>query len=179
MKNQLSSRFVGSVALVASIAAPAWAFAQAAVESGQPSASDASAGPTAEQAGYAYGVNFGEQLNRLGITTEIPIESLAQGLKDGMSGKKKTTGTDSQVVMQYVRELSARNYARNTAAAQQYLDRNAALKGVKKTSTGLQYKILAAGDVKAASPKPLDAVKVRYSGTLLDGTEFDSTRGEV
>ena len=51
----------------------------------------------------------------------------------------------------------------------------AKLKGVKTTTSGLQYQILIPGDSKAASPKLADTVTVQYRGKLLDGTEFDSS----
>ncbi len=59
-----------------------------------------------------------------------------------------------------------------------FLTENARKDGVKSTASGLQYKILKEGTGK--SPKATDTVKVHYRGTLLDGTEFDSSykRGE-
>ena len=56
---------------------------------------------------------------------------------------------------------------------QAFLAENAKQPGVKQTATGLQYEILAPGDGRA--PKASDTVKVNYRGTLLDGTEFDSS----
>jgi FKBP-type peptidyl-prolyl cis-trans isomerase len=129
----------------------------------------------ADAAGYAYGVNFGQQLYRLGLTSEVPIDSIARGLKDGLAGKT-TTPPDMQLVMHFVKGVTDANFARNQAAAKQFLEHNAAEKGVKKTPSGLEYKIIAAGNTKAQSPKPTDAVTIRYTGKLLDGTEFDSSR---
>ena len=56
---------------------------------------------------------------------------------------------------------------------------NAKKEGVKTTASGLQYKVLKEGEGK--SPKATDRVEVHYRGTLLDGTEFDSSykRGET
>lgn len=56
---------------------------------------------------------------------------------------------------------------------QAFLAENAKQPGVKQTATGLQYEILAPGEGRA--PKASDTVKVNYRGTLLDGTEFDSS----
>ncbi len=64
--------------------------------------------------------------------------------------------------------------ANNAAAAKEFLGRNAREKGVKTTASGLQYKIIDAGNTRAASPRPADQVMVQYRGTLIDGTEFDS-----
>jgi len=61
---------------------------------------------------------------------------------------------------------------------QQFLQENAKKEGVKTTASGLQYEVLTPGTGK--SPKATDVVLVHYKGTLLDGTEFDSSykRGE-
>jgi len=56
---------------------------------------------------------------------------------------------------------------------QQFLQENAKKEGVKTTPSGLQYLVLTEGNGK--SPKATDTVLVHYKGTLLDGTEFDSS----
>jgi FKBP-type peptidyl-prolyl cis-trans isomerase FklB len=140
-------------------------------------AADQDAAPSADLAGYTYGVNFGQQLARLGITNEIPIDSLARGLRDGLAGKTTTT-EDTRIVMRFVKAMNADIYARNESAAKEFLARNAAEKGVKKTASGLQYKVIVPGNLKAPSPKPDGAVVVRYQGRLLDGTQFDSSHEE-
>jgi FKBP-type peptidyl-prolyl cis-trans isomerase len=55
------------------------------------------------------------------------------------------------------------------------LQRNGKEKGVKTTASGLQYKIIAAGDTTAPAIKPTDEVSVQYRGKLIDGAEFDSS----
>jgi FKBP-type peptidyl-prolyl cis-trans isomerases 1 len=55
----------------------------------------------------------------------------------------------------------------------QYLEENAKREGVKTTASGLQYEVLQEGNGK--SPKATDTVEVHYKGTLIDGTEFDSS----
>jgi FKBP-type peptidyl-prolyl cis-trans isomerase len=59
-----------------------------------------------------------------------------------------------------------------------FLQENAKKEGVKTTASGLQYEVLTEGTGK--KPGPTDTVRVHYRGTLLDGTEFDSSykRGE-
>jgi FKBP-type peptidyl-prolyl cis-trans isomerase len=67
---------------------------------------------------------------------------------------------------------------KNLKAGEAFLAANAKKEGVKTTASGLQYKVIKAGT--GASPKPTDIVKVHYTGTLVDGTVFDSSvqRGE-
>ncbi len=71
--------------------------------------------------------------------------------------------------------MAARDAAgkRNVASAQKFLADNGKLPGVVTTPSGLEYKIVTPGS--GASPKPTDEVKVHYRGTLLNGSEFDSS----
>ncbi len=62
-----------------------------------------------------------------------------------------------------------------SAAAKEFLANNGKQKGVVSTASGLQYRILAAGDKKAPPIAATDSVTVDYRGKLLDGTEFDSS----
>ena len=63
--------------------------------------------------------------------------------------------------------------AKNTKEGKTFLDANTKKPGVTTLASGLQYKVLTEG--KGAMPKASDTVKVHYRGTLLDGTEFDSS----
>jgi len=56
-----------------------------------------------------------------------------------------------------------------------FLEENASKEGVKVTESGLQYKVLEEGDPAGKSPSATDTVEVHYRGTLIDGTEFDSS----
>jgi len=170
MKKHIHRLLLLALCLGALCDTPRLVAAQAAGPEAAPrAAAPAEAAPSADEAGYAYGVNFGYQLHQLGITTEIPIDSLARGMKDGMAGKK-TTPADIKTVMGFVKSINDATLARNRAAAKEFLDHNATEKGVKKTQSGLQYKIIAAGNTN-----PTDTVTVQYRGKLADGTEFDSS----
>jgi FKBP-type peptidyl-prolyl cis-trans isomerase len=61
----------------------------------------------------------------------------------------------------------------NIAAGKKFLEENKKKKGVTVTASGLQYEVVKQGN--GATPKATDTVKVHYKGTLLDGTEFDSS----
>jgi FKBP-type peptidyl-prolyl cis-trans isomerase FkpA len=67
----------------------------------------------------------------------------------------------------------SRSGGADSAAAKAYLQKAATEPGAVKTSSGLVYSELRAGS--GASPRPSDVVKVNYRGTLIDGTEFDSS----
>jgi FKBP-type peptidyl-prolyl cis-trans isomerase len=171
------------------IAASSWAAAQTptSTTTAAPSAAAPPAAPapppapaplTSEEASYLIGVSQAENLHRMGIADSLSADALARGTKDGLAGKKPTPA-DGQRLQAYVRSVMQETSNRNKAAAQEFLTRNGKEKGVKTTASGLQYKVITAGDAQAAAPKPEDQVSVQYRGKLLDNTEFDSsyTRG--
>jgi FKBP-type peptidyl-prolyl cis-trans isomerase FklB len=134
------------------------------------------AAPDPEHIGYLFGLTFGEQLHNVGITDQVSIDSITRGLKDALKGSKSTPA-DQRQVQEYVRSVVMAGITRNQEAAKDFLAHNGHEKGVTTTASGLEYKILAPGDKKAPAVKPTDTVTVQYRGNLLDGTEFDSSRG--
>lgn len=129
---------------------------------------------TPDEAAHTIGTGLGSQLRQIGITNEISIDRIVEGIKDGLAGQKPAP-QDQQKLQAYMRSVSEATAAKNAAAAKAFLEKNGKEKGVVTTASGLQYKILEAGDKKAASPQPTDQVTVQYRGTLLDGSEFDSS----
>ena len=77
------------------------------------------------------------------------------------------------IVAAFMSNSSSANAESAAEKGEKYLKENATKEGVKTTASGLQYKITKEGDGK--SPKATDTVVVHYRGTLLDGTEFDSS----
>lgn len=69
--------------------------------------------------------------------------------------------------------MEEKKYADNKAAGEKFLAENKAKEGVKTTESGLQYKVITEG--KGEIPADTCKVKVNYKGTLIDGTEFDSS----
>lgn len=130
--------------------------------------------PAGGQSGYLFGLTFGEQLHNVGVGDQVTIEDIERGLKDGLQGKKSTPA-DRQQIQEFVRAAMASAITRNQTAAKDFLARNGHEKGVMTTASGLEYKVISAGDRKAAAVAPTDSVTVQYRGKLLDGTEFDST----
>lgn len=127
-----------------------------------------------EQASYEFGMTFGEQLRHAGLQENLVLDAVMRGVKDAIAGKKLSS-SDQQQLAQYVRGVREAQGVRNSAAAREFLAGNAHQSGVKTTASGLQYKVISAGDTQAASPGPTDQVTVNYRGKLLDGSEFDSS----
>ena len=128
---------------------------------------------------YSLGVSMGDQLRSNGITPDaVNSQRLAQGVHDALSGKVKMTEADQKNISSLVRKSMEGAADANHRAAAKFLAENAKKPGVITTASGLQYLVLTPGS--GESPKATDEVTVNYRGTLLDGTEFDSSykRGE-
>jgi len=141
------------------------------------------AGATSEksQASYAIGVSVGAELRRSGVVMEdISSERVAAGLRDALGGKTEMSQEYQQSIMAMLRKaheqqaaVRAKEAEPNHAAAAAFLAENGKKKDVVTTADGLEYKVLAPGS--GEPPKPGDMVTVNYKGTLLNGTEFDSS----
>ncbi len=158
-----------------STAAPAAAQPKKPAKAAPGGASDVKTPTNAKaQASYSLGVSMGDQLHHLGLTGDsIATERLTQGLRDALSGKVAMTASDQENIANFVK--SARNGMAdsNRAAAKAFLTENGKKKDVVTTASGLEYHVVSEGS--GATPKPTDEVTVNYRGTLLDGTEFDSS----
>ena len=140
---------------------------------------------TKQKASYAIGMNLGGGLHRQNI--DVDTEALVQGLKDTLSGNK-TQLTDEEAraaLMQLQGEMQAKMQAKQAAEGEAnkkegdaFLAANKTKEGVVTLPSGLQYKILTPGN--GAKPTATDSVVCNYKGTLINGTEFDSSykRGE-
>jgi FKBP-type peptidyl-prolyl cis-trans isomerase len=133
-----------------------------------------------EKASYALGMNVGTSLHRQSV--DIDPDLFAQGLKDAMSGKKPliTEEEGRAALMELQNEVRAQQAQKmkeegdaNKKDGDAFLAANKAKQGVVTLPSGLQYKILKEG----TGPKPTatDTVKCNYTGTLINGTEFDSS----
>ena len=80
----------------------------------------------------------------------------------------------TRIAMEAVKaQAMEEKYADNKAAGEKFLAENKTKDGVKTTPSGLQYKVITEGT--GAIPADSSKVKVNYKGTLIDGTEFDSS----
>jgi len=146
--------------------------------------------PVARQS-YSIGASMGsfalsrqKQLVELDMT--LDMEVVRQGFNDALNGQPALSLEEMQTIIRNSdQEVRAKQEAAATVSAQQNVDagkaflaENAAKEGVTVTESGLQYEVLVEGT--GVKPLATDTVKVHYKGTLIDGTEFDSSysRGE-
>lgn len=133
-----------------------------------------------EKQSYAMGMNFGTGLHRQGITLDPAL--VARGMRDAMSGGKTAlTEDEARAALTQLRtDVNQRMQAKaqeegavNRKEGDAFLAANKGKEGVIALPDGLQYKVLTQGN----GPKPTasDTVTVNYRGTLINGTEFDSS----
>ncbi|HYR21302.1 MAG TPA: FKBP-type peptidyl-prolyl cis-trans isomerase [Chthoniobacterales bacterium] len=129
-----------------------------------------------DKASYSFGLNIGLNLQRQSI--ELNQDAFMAGLKDGVAGRKPLLSEQEvrEAMMAFEKDMQQKKAdvaKKNTAEGEKFLAENKSKEGVKTTASGLQYKVLKEGS--GAQPKAADSVTVNYRGTLLDGTEFDSS----
>jgi FKBP-type peptidyl-prolyl cis-trans isomerase FklB len=133
-----------------------------------------------DKASYSIGYDIGETFKKQNV--DLNPDALFGGLKDALAGKEATmTKEDREKTLQaFQKEMMEKQMAaskeaatKNAAEGEKFLTENKKKDGVKTTASGLQYKVLKEGS--GAAPKETDTVVTNYKGTLLDGTEFDSS----
>jgi FKBP-type peptidyl-prolyl cis-trans isomerase FklB len=125
---------------------------------------------------YFLGLQVAQQIKGDGVALDEP--AFLMGFRDMNSGRgsklsqEEIQGTLTRMQQQRVEEAK-KQAETNKSEGAKFLAANAKKTGVKQTASGLQYKVINAG--KGKSPKATDTVEVHYRGTLIDGTEFDSS----
>ncbi|MCB0272702.1 MAG: FKBP-type peptidyl-prolyl cis-trans isomerase [Bdellovibrionales bacterium] len=125
---------------------------------------------------YALGQQFGSNIAQLGV--ELDKASLMSAIEDALDKKEsKLSERDVQEAMVNLRNkriaAQKERAEKNKTEGEAFLAQNKTKEGVVTTESGLQYKILQEGTGKTPTDK--NKVKVHYKGTLIDGTEFDSS----
>ena len=134
---------------------------------------------------YALGADMGTNMKKFEI--EVNADLYMKGMKDALSGSNVllTEQEIKAVIMSLQKDLQAKQQEKMKAQGEKnkkdgeaFLAENKKKEGVKTLPSGLEYKVITEG--KGKSPKETDTVTVHYKGTLIDGTEFDSSykRGE-
>lgn len=116
------------------------------------------------------------------IKEEVDIDMIIRAIKDGLDGKeplftqndmRATMQEFSSRMMQKKEEMKKQQTIDNIEAGNKFLEENKSKEGVIVTASGLQYQILKEGS--GAKPTAQDRVLIHYRGTLVDGSEFDSS----
>ncbi len=133
-----------------------------------------------QKASYGIGLDMGRSLEPAKGRIDLP--AFTKGIEDALAGTEPALADSviqtalqafSQSIMAAQQKDREQVGAKNLADGEAYLSENGAREGVTTTASGLQYEVLRAGD----GPKPTanQQVRLHYKGTLIDGTEFDSS----
>ena len=130
---------------------------------------------------YLLGRQMGHSLKQYPV--KMDMDALARGITDSLSGGDPLmTDAEAEAFVKAYRPTLEKRFAarleadskRNIAEGKKFLAANGKRKGVVTTKSGLQYRVVKAGE--GPKPKATDNVKVHYTGKLLDGKVFDSSR---
>lgn len=127
---------------------------------------------------YAIGVRTAQNLKRQGL--DLEAQAFIAGARHALQGDKHILMTDNELteVLQNFQKARSKEVEKqgedNKKTGAEFLAANAKKEGVVTLKSGLQYKVLVKG--KGALPQKSDTVVTHYVGTLIDGTEFDSSR---
>jgi FKBP-type peptidyl-prolyl cis-trans isomerase FklB len=128
-----------------------------------------------DKVSYSIGMNIGFNLSKQKV--DVNPDILAAGIKDALAGKPQLTPDQVKEVMaQFEKDMEAKQKQtgeKNKTEGAKFLEDNKKKPDVKTTASGLEYKVIKEGT--GAKPKATDTVSVNYRGTLIDGTEFDSS----
>src|SRR5205809_746838 len=128
-----------------------------------------------DKVSYSIGMQIGFNLGRQKV--DVNPDVLAAGIKDAIAGKPQLTPDQVKDIMaQFEKDMEQKQKQlgeKNKTEGTKFLEENKKKAGVKTTASGLQYKVEKEGT--GAQPKATDMVTVTYRGTLVDGTEFDSS----
>jgi FKBP-type peptidyl-prolyl cis-trans isomerase len=129
---------------------------------------------------YALGLDLGSYFKSL--ETDFDLAAVYQGITASYTGEKALLTPDeaTRIQKQFAVDQQKKKVEKmkallktNKDAAAEFLAKNKKEEGIKVTDSGLQYKVIKEGT--GEKPTAADTVKVHYKGTLLDGTEFDSS----
>lgn len=137
-----------------------------------------------QKSAYAIGVTFAnfvtksiDQASEMGVNTDK--ELVIKGFSDTLKGGAQLTEEEVKAALViFEQKMQTAQAAKITETEKAFFDENAKKEGVVTTASGLQYEVVKAGE--GEKPTAADTVTVHYTGTLTDGTKFDSShdRGE-
>ena len=133
-----------------------------------------------DKVNYSIGMDIGNTLKNLSV--DVNLDILVQGIRDVLSGNKTllTAQESRDTIIAFQKEMKAKQMERikelgekTKKEGEAFLAENKIKEGIITLPSGLQYKVIKEGT--GDMPKPTDTVTTHYSGTLIDGTEFDSS----
>jgi FKBP-type peptidyl-prolyl cis-trans isomerase FklB len=147
-----------------------------------PEQNPSAAKPDMDKVSYSIGLQIGSNLQKQAEAlkkqnVQINDDALVNGLKDALAGKPQLTNDQVRsTLMTFEQDMTQKQQAageKNNAEGEKFLAENKKKDGVKTTPSGLQYKVIKEGS--GPQPKETDTVVANYRGTLINGTEFDSS----
>jgi FKBP-type peptidyl-prolyl cis-trans isomerase len=178
----MNLRFVGVALTAVSLASAGCSSGDSPAGGAAGSGGEAALETDDQKASYGIGINMGGQLQA--AAERIDRAALMRGIEDALQGNDPVIPQEEmqEVLMAFGREIDAAMAAEreaegeeNAIAGEAYLAENGREDGVTTTDSGLQYQVLRQGD--GARPAPDQDVRLHYRGTLIDGTEFDTSYG--
>ncbi len=127
---------------------------------------------------YAFGISIAENLKSQNIDNISPA-AIGKAFHDFYKNQAKMTGEQAnETIQKFFEDKESENHKEAVEEGKKFLAENGKKAGVKTTNSGLQYKVITEGT--GVKPVATDKVRVHYSGTLINGTKFDSSydRGE-
>jgi FKBP-type peptidyl-prolyl cis-trans isomerase FkpA len=123
---------------------------------------------------YAMGVMLGGNVKPMALTPE-QVAVVSRGLVDSATGKTPLVDPQSMAtqIQEFARSRAAAGAVAEKKKSEDFIAQAAKAPGVVKTDTGVVYQVLKPGS--GDKPKATDTVKVHYTGSLIDGTVFDSS----
>ena len=123
---------------------------------------------------YAIGLSVASSLKEQNLDKLDPTV-LSSAIQDVFDNKtpKFTPHEAQDIIQNYLKELSEKQFAKNKEEGESFLAENAKKSGVLTTASGLQYEVIVEGNGK--TPGATDVVEVHYHGTLINGNVFDSS----
>jgi len=168
--------------LTAALLAASTALLACSGQGGQQDYESAALDTNDQKASYGIGMNVGSQI--AAARDRLDRAALMRGIEDGLQGNDAAIPeSEMQMILQtFGSEVEAaaaeertREGQENLVAGEAFRSQNGLKDGVTTTDSGLQYEVLRTGD--GAQPGPTSTVRLHYRGTLIDGSEFDTSYG--
>lgn len=123
---------------------------------------------------YAVGASLGSMVQQADLG-ELNMNEVYKAIEDVLAERelKIDMAASNKIITDFITKRQEALSTQNKEAGTKFLEENKNKEGVIELESGLQYKILEEGN--GTKPSPSDTIEVHYKGTLIDGTQFDSS----